>query len=210
MPTSEDICGVEVPAGLPVLSRGRHRDPEQGSCLMEYVSVLAGERFSDRPRCTHPALARLAQQVNDTVADTARPRLARLAPGLIGTDIDDPQLPHVIVERCVAAALGVAPDDARLARLARRTRRRRERAGQQHRSRVRRGLRRVAIALAGQMIDPAYRSLDAVLAARGVGHRDRVRAATLEDAIRAVREHLGLAPVAAVAAGRSGVVVEQG
>jgi len=65
---------------------------------MEYVSVLAGERFSDHPPCTHPTLARLARQVNDAATDTGRPRLARLAPGPIGTDADDPQLHHVIID----------------------------------------------------------------------------------------------------------------
>jgi len=98
MPTNEDTRGMEMPAGLPALPTGRHRDPEQGSCLMEYVSVLAGERFSDHPPCTHPTLARLARQVNDAATDTGRPRLARLAPGLIGTDADDPQLHHVIID----------------------------------------------------------------------------------------------------------------
>ncbi|NMO90877.1 hypothetical protein [Actinomycetospora sp. TBRC 11914] len=79
--------GVVPPAGLPELARGRHRRPEDGSCLMEYVSVLAGCAFSDRPRCTHPGLAWLARRVNDTVGDAARPRLGLLAPELIGTRV---------------------------------------------------------------------------------------------------------------------------
>lgn len=78
---------ISVPDGLPLLTRGRHVDPAAGSCLMEYVSVLAGERFSDRPRCTHPLLAWAARRVNDTVGDTVRPELAVLAPDLIGTRI---------------------------------------------------------------------------------------------------------------------------
>jgi hypothetical protein len=40
---------VMVPARLPALSRGSHGHPTLGSCVMEYVSVLAGEPFSDRP-----------------------------------------------------------------------------------------------------------------------------------------------------------------
>ena len=47
---------------------------------MEYVSVLAGERFSDRPSCTAPVLAWLAQRVNDAVSDDGRPELALRAP----------------------------------------------------------------------------------------------------------------------------------
>jgi hypothetical protein len=47
---------------------------------MEYVSVLAGERFGDRPRCTHPALALLARMVNDETLDpAARSKLGLLA-----------------------------------------------------------------------------------------------------------------------------------
>ena len=66
-------------------SSGRHADPGEGSCLMEYVSVLAGGRFSDHPRCTHPLLTWAARRINDTVSDTARPLLATLTPDLIGT-----------------------------------------------------------------------------------------------------------------------------
>lgn len=32
---------------------------------MEYTAELTGSRFSDRPRCTHPALAELARGVSD-------------------------------------------------------------------------------------------------------------------------------------------------
>jgi len=71
-----------VPDGLPVLGAGVHLAPEDGVCLMEYVSVLAGERFSDSPRCTDPALAFLARLVNDTVSDADRGQLAPLAADL--------------------------------------------------------------------------------------------------------------------------------
>ena len=78
---------METVAGLPALEAGSHARPEQGACLLEYVSVLAGERFCDRPRCVDRRLASLARAVNDALGDTARPRLARLAPDLIGTAI---------------------------------------------------------------------------------------------------------------------------
>ena len=45
------------PDGLPMLDRGGHRSPDQGACLMEYVSVLAGRRFSAKPDCTDRTLA---------------------------------------------------------------------------------------------------------------------------------------------------------
>ena len=45
-----------LPDGMPVLSRGRHRTPRRGACFMEFASLLAGERWSDHPSCTHPLL----------------------------------------------------------------------------------------------------------------------------------------------------------
>ena len=71
-----------LPAGLPILSAGVHLAPEDGACLMEYVSLLAGEPFSDAPRCTDPLLAALARLVNDATSDSGRQRLGTLAPAL--------------------------------------------------------------------------------------------------------------------------------
>lgn len=73
-----------VPAGLPLLSAGRHRRPRDGACMMELVSLLAGERWSDAPACTHPLLARLARLVNDATSDDARHRLVPLVTALVG------------------------------------------------------------------------------------------------------------------------------
>lgn len=73
-----------VPDGIPVLSRGRHRTPRRGACFMELASVLAGERWSDHPSCTHPLLAELAREVNDHTSDVARQRLAPLVPSVVG------------------------------------------------------------------------------------------------------------------------------
>jgi hypothetical protein len=70
-----------APNQLPLLQRGHHRRPEDGACVMEYVSVLAGGKFTDHPRCTHPALATLARLVNDWIDDDeARSELALFAP----------------------------------------------------------------------------------------------------------------------------------
>jgi hypothetical protein len=93
-----------------MLDRGGHRSPDQGACLMEYVSVLAGTRFSDHPRCTHPALAQLARVVNDEVVDpAARSRLAVLAPDLIGTRCRDPRITLTVMECCLRAAVAARP-----------------------------------------------------------------------------------------------------
>lgn len=95
-----------VPDQLPTLGRGRHPGGgKTGACVMEYVSVLAGQRFTDHPRCTHPALAGLARQVNDRIRDDAvRARLASLAPALIGTRGGDPRVTLTIALACLRAA----------------------------------------------------------------------------------------------------------
>jgi hypothetical protein len=67
---------------MPVLSAGKHSRPSQGACLMEYVSVLAGRRFSAKPECTDRTLAAIARAVNDYSSDRARQHLAGYAGAL--------------------------------------------------------------------------------------------------------------------------------
>ncbi|GAA4790545.1 hypothetical protein GCM10023200_26900 [Actinomycetospora chlora] len=110
--------------GLPGLGVGKHRGPEQGACLMEYVSVLAGQRFTDRPACTPGAVAVVARRVNDAVSDRARPRLALWAPELIGAGRRDSGLDDVVVSCCTATGLAVTPHERHLSALQRRARRR--------------------------------------------------------------------------------------
>ena len=74
-----------IPEFLPVLSAGAHSDPRDGACVMEYVSLLAGEPFRDTPACTHPVLACAAQVVNDRLPDAERHRLVPLIGRLFGT-----------------------------------------------------------------------------------------------------------------------------
>lgn len=56
---------------------------------MEMASVLAGERWSDHPSCTHPLLAELARDVNDRISDAGRQELAPLIPSVVGRHGDD-------------------------------------------------------------------------------------------------------------------------
>lgn len=77
-----------VPDGLPVLGRGKHRNPRKGACFMEMASVLAAERWSDAPKCTHPLLAHLARMVNDASTDEHRSELAVLIPDVVGVRDD--------------------------------------------------------------------------------------------------------------------------
>ena len=73
---------MRVPDSMPVLTRGKHKRPRNGACLMEYVSVLAGGPFTDAPACTDPTLATIARSVNDYSGDQQRQRLAILASDL--------------------------------------------------------------------------------------------------------------------------------
>jgi hypothetical protein len=98
----------QAPDVLPVLSPGRHRRVEEGACFMEWASLLAGERWSDRPACTHPLLAHLARMVNDATGETARSRLVRLIPSVIGLVSDDPRWAYAIASQVACRVLPVA------------------------------------------------------------------------------------------------------
>ena len=76
---------VKVPSIMPVLSAGAHAGPEDGACVMEMVSYLAGEAWSDTPSCTYRPLARAAQVVNDRLRDEDRHLLVPLIGRLFGT-----------------------------------------------------------------------------------------------------------------------------
>jgi hypothetical protein len=83
---------INVPESLPTLSAGSH-DAEHGeACVMEYVSLLAGEEWSDRPECTHPLLAHEARTTNDLLRESDRARLVPLIGRLFGTTEDSPEL----------------------------------------------------------------------------------------------------------------------
>jgi hypothetical protein len=95
------------PELLPVLSRGKHRSPRKGACFMEFASLLAGERWSDHPTCTHPLLATVARHVNDSTSDAGRPRLAELIPSVIGLTGEDLHIDASIALRSATMALPV-------------------------------------------------------------------------------------------------------
>jgi hypothetical protein len=93
---------------LPILSAGRHRNAKRGACFMEYASYLAGERWSDRPSCTHPSLSALARLINDLTSDDARSGLATFIPSVVGLTGDDPRLPVLLSALAGSTALPVA------------------------------------------------------------------------------------------------------
>jgi hypothetical protein len=101
---------VPVPEVMPTLGRGRHRNPRRGACFMEMASYLAGERWSDHPRCTHSLLAAMARLVNDNTPDADRQELAPMIPSVIGLDSDDPRWHVVIARRAAATAIPIASE----------------------------------------------------------------------------------------------------
>lgn len=76
---------MTAPDFMPVLSAGRHFSPAEGACVMEYVSVIAGEEFTDTPACTDFVLACAAWNVNDNLNDDERHLLIPFITRLIGT-----------------------------------------------------------------------------------------------------------------------------
>ena len=99
---------VSTESFLPVLSAGKHRSARRGACFMEYASYLAGERWSDRPACTHPTLAALARLVNDLSADQSRSKLSILIPSVVGLNGDDPRVTVIVCSLAASIALPVA------------------------------------------------------------------------------------------------------
>lgn len=93
---------------MPVLSPGKHRNASRGACFMEMASFLAGEPWSDHPRCTHPLLASLARMVNDNSTDAARSRLGLLVPSVVGLTSEDPHVNVLIALHAASAALPIA------------------------------------------------------------------------------------------------------
>jgi hypothetical protein len=81
------------PQALPLLSHGKHRNPSRGACFMEYTSVLAGEPFSDSPRCVDAELAAVLRGANDMLCEDARPALVPLLGRAIGLVVPAPEHP---------------------------------------------------------------------------------------------------------------------
>jgi hypothetical protein len=57
------------------LSRGKHHSPDEGACVMELASMLAGEEFSDHPASVCPVIGALLRAHNDSIDDERRPDL---------------------------------------------------------------------------------------------------------------------------------------
>ncbi|HET8605194.1 MAG TPA: hypothetical protein VFM09_14795 [Marmoricola sp.] len=96
-----------VPDMVPILSRGRHRQMRKGACFMELASYLAGEKWSDHPKCTHPLLGALARMVNDHIGDDVRQELIPVVPSVIGLQGRKPWTDARIARECALTALPI-------------------------------------------------------------------------------------------------------
>jgi hypothetical protein len=85
------------------LSRGKHQGAEHGACVMELASMLAGERFTDRPGAVCPVVASFLRSYNDAVDDERRQDLYAYAALAVGT-LADPQTQARRIARCLAFA----------------------------------------------------------------------------------------------------------
>ena len=96
------------------LSRGAHHSPSDGMCFMEMTSFLAGEKWSDRPRCSCPVLSEFGRSLNDTAGDKTREKLISRVPRMIGTaSLDHEELrAGILVAGAARAARGVAAEDS--------------------------------------------------------------------------------------------------
>jgi len=68
------------------LSSGSHKAFEHGLCVMEAVSYIAGEPWSDQPQCACPVITAFLISWNDSLPDDDRTRLLKpLIPLIVGT-----------------------------------------------------------------------------------------------------------------------------
>lgn len=67
------------------LSAGPHEGPDDGACVVELASMLAGEEFSDHPGCVSPVVAAFMRGYNDAVDNRRRQELYPLAADMVGT-----------------------------------------------------------------------------------------------------------------------------
>jgi len=67
------------------LSPGAHSSPEEGVCVVELASVLAKEKFTDRPRCVCPVIGAFLRGWNDRATHAERQRLTPYAALIVGS-----------------------------------------------------------------------------------------------------------------------------
>jgi hypothetical protein len=83
---SRSIDRVRAPNHQTVrLSKGPHRSPDDGVCVMELASMLAGERFTDHPRSVCRVIGGFLRCYNDAIDQAQRQDLYAYASKVVGT-----------------------------------------------------------------------------------------------------------------------------
>jgi hypothetical protein len=67
------------------LSKGKHTSPDDGACVMELASMLAGEPFTDHPIAVCPVIASFLRSYNDSVDERRRQSLYEYASKVVGS-----------------------------------------------------------------------------------------------------------------------------
>jgi hypothetical protein len=98
------------------LARGRHQSPDQGACVMELSSMLAGEPFSDHPRSVCPVIGAFLRAYNDGLPDDRRQDLYEYAAKAVGT-ARGRHARRVRARMCLEWFAREAPGDRRPSRL---------------------------------------------------------------------------------------------
>ncbi len=57
------------------LSKGSHKTPQDGMCIMECAAYISGERHTAMPNCSSRLIANLAMDTNDNATDEDRNKL---------------------------------------------------------------------------------------------------------------------------------------
>jgi len=67
------------------LNVGSHKSLDQGACVMEAVSYIAGEPWSDKPKCASGVIGAFMRRWNDDLDDAGRQKLKPYVRKLVGT-----------------------------------------------------------------------------------------------------------------------------
>jgi hypothetical protein len=67
------------------LSKGKHIGPEDGACVLELASMLAGEPFTDHPVSVCPVIGSFLRAYNDSIDETRRQTLYEYASRVVGS-----------------------------------------------------------------------------------------------------------------------------
>jgi hypothetical protein len=71
------------------LGKGKHSSPDDGACVMELASMLAGEHFTDHPESACPAIGSFLRAYNDSIDDGRRQDLYAYASQVVGSRASD-------------------------------------------------------------------------------------------------------------------------